>query len=101
MTALPVPTYAQKCLVEERVVSVVMHAAVVLRGVRVSLVSGTGLLPPIRREMVEGRHAVSIAAAQRTERHINPDLPVFFEHTGACNSTACRLSVRIEVVLCL
>jgi hypothetical protein len=59
-----------------------IHAAVVLRGVRVSLVSSTGLPPPIRREVVGGRHAVSVAAAQRTDRHIKPDVPLFFRAYG-------------------
>ena len=53
--------------VEERVVAVVVQAAVVLGRVRVGLVHGTALEFGVVGEVVEGRHAVTVAAAECAE----------------------------------
>lgn len=53
--------------VEERVVAVVVQAAVVLGRVRVGLVRGAALEFRVGREVVEGRHTVPVAPAERAE----------------------------------
>ena len=70
--------------VEERVVAVVVEAAVVLGRVRVGLVRGAALEFRAVREVVERRHAVPVAPAERAEGGLLLRVDVHVDALAVC-----------------